>query len=552
MVKDCQTIEEAIEVTIEESEQLTTRNISAFWAVAPRLLHEWIKRPVHEKFSASNQLGIILSLTLRNVESFSPRELSTTTLGLAKIMKIVGTTHGKEFPEDSPHQKLHDLLLDPEMKHQILNKIANASMAILPEFDARILGNISYAYALADHSPKIEDGSALFDHLAEKTIPLLGTFEPQELSDMLWAYSTLGISNSDLFQKAGDIIVSLDNLRLFTEQALSNIVWSYATVKERHPELFKKVADHVVSLDNLDKFPAETLSNILWAYASADESHLMLFKKTAGHIVLLDNLDEFRVQHLSNIPWAYATAKESHPLLFQKIADAAIKRQNEFNPQCVANFLWAYATNGQIDQHLFSSLAPSVEILLRSCNTQELANVAWAYAVANVAAPSTFNDAFINACLEKEDEFIIKSLCQLHQWQLWQKELESSTRLPPSLQKKCYEAFISRGPGPSLIQDDVTAELFSIGLQPEKGKLTERGYRLDALVDVNGNKIGIEVDGPFHFVGRKPAGRTILKHRQITNLEGIRVASIPYWEWEELGMDSGKKQIYLRLLLGLF
>jgi len=270
---------------------------------------------------------------------------------------------------------------------------------------------------------------------------------------------------------------------------------------------------------------------------------------------------------------------ESHPKLFEKLADSAIKSQNEFNSQNIANYLWACATNAHIDQHVFSSFAPFVKTHIGECNPQFLSNIGWAYAVANVAAPSLFNDEFINACLkhedefkikqlsqlhqwhlwqeefnaclEKEDEFVLEDLSQFHQWQLWQDELKSNIRLPPSLQEKCYEAFISRVPSPSALQNDVISELTSIGLQPEEEVLTEIGYRLDALVEVSGKKIGIEVDGPHHFLGRKPTGSTILKHRQVTNLDRIPVVSVPYWEWNKLRKDSGKKQQYLRSLLDL-
>ena len=68
-------------------------------------------------------------------------------------------------------------------------------------------------------------------------------------------------------------------------------------------------------------------------------------------------------------------------------------------------------------------------------------------------------------------------------------------------------------------------------------------------MEVNGKKIGVEVDGPTHFIGRNPSGSTILKHRQVTNLDGIPVVSVPYWEWDKLGKDSEKKQQYLHSLL---
>ena len=81
--------------------------------------------------------------------------------------------------------------------------------------------------------------------------------------------------------------------------------------------------------------------------------------------------------------------------------------------------------------------------------------------------------------------------------------------------------------------------------------LTINGYRLDALVEINQNKIGVEVNGSSHFLGRQPKGSTLLKRRQVANLEGIEIVSVPHWEWNMHRNDNDKKQQYLRALLGL-
>ena len=62
-----------------------------------------------------------------------------------------------------------------------------------------------------------------------------------------------------------------------------------------------------------------------------------------------------------------------------------------------------------------------------------------------------------------------------------------------------------------------------------------------------GKKIAFEVNGPSHFLGREPAGKTILKYRQVTNLDGIRVVSVPYWDWNNIGKSRGKKDVWNRL-----
>jgi hypothetical protein len=84
---------------------------------------------------------------------------------------------------------------------------------------------------------------------------------------------------------------------------------------------------------------------------------------------------------------------------------------------------------------------------------------------------------------------------------------------------------------------------------PEEEVLTSSGYRLDALVKVNGMKVGIEVDGPYHFMNQEPTGSTLLKRRQVNTLDGILIVSVPYWEWNKLGNDHAKKQQYLRAKL---
>ncbi|KAL7528123.1 hypothetical protein ACHAWF_002448, partial [Thalassiosira exigua] len=280
------------------------------------------------------------------------------------------------------------------------------------------------------------------------------------------------------------------------------------------------------------------------------ESYPKVFEKFANYIVQLDDLRALKPQALAYTAWAYATSKESNPILFQKLSEAVLKKRNEFNSQNIANFLWAAATNGHVEQNLFEEMAPTAASLLPKCNIQGLANLAWAYAVADVQIPSLFNHDFTNAYLEKETKFKKEALRQLHQWNLWQLECESGIQLPPSLRKKCYNAFVSEDPTPSALQDDVILELSAIGLNPEEEVLTKSGYRIDALVEVNGNKVAIEVDGPFHFVDRCPNGSTMLKHRQVAKLEGMPVISVPYWEWDKLKKDRGKKQQYLRSLLG--
>jgi hypothetical protein len=407
----------------------------------------------------------------------------------------------------------------------------------------------AYATAGANHPQ-------LFEKMADHIVRLghLREFRPQALSNTVWAYATAGVSHPKLFEKMANHIVRLDHLRDFNPQELSNTVWAYASSGVNHPTLFAKLANHVVGLKSLDRFThPQDVSNTVWAYAAAGVSHPKLFEKMANHVVKLDHLQDYRPQALSNTVWAYATAQVSHLKLFQQVTRAALQQKRDFNSQGVANLLWSYATTGIFDKQLFSSFVPTAAKLIDKYNNQDLANIAWAYAVADVDAPTLFNDQFINECLEKNDGFSLEDLSQLHQWHLWQTKEKSRTGLPKALQDKCYKAFISDAVCPSKLQEGVVDQLSSIGLDPKEEILMDSGYRIDVLLEVNGKTIGVEVDGPFHFVGRSksPLARTILKRRQVPSIDGIELVSVPYWEWDKLGTDQAKKQDYLRRLLNL-
>jgi hypothetical protein len=418
----------------------------------------------------------------------------------------------------------------------------------LSEFWPQALSNIIWSYATAG-----EAHPRLYRKFADHIVAMkdLGQFLPQHLSNIVWSYATSGESHPRLFKGFGDHIVAMKDLERFKPQDFSHIIWAFATAGEAHPRLFSKVGDHIVAMRDLSSFKPQELSNIVWSYATAGESHPQLYRKVSDHIVAMRDLNRFDPQELSNIAWSYATAGESHPHLFQKLADAAIARSNNFNSQDIANLLWAYATIGSIDLHLFTSFAPAVKSVLGQCDSQALANIAWAYAVANVNDPSLFNADFVDVCQARANDFGMEGYCQLHQWQLWQDELKLGINLPPALRKKCRQAFDLRLPRPSNFQDDVVSVLSSIGMLPEEEVLTASGYRLDALVEVNGMKVGIEVDGPSHFINREATGSTILKRRQVSTLDDICIVSVPYWEWNKLGKVSVKKQQYLRSKLGL-
>jgi hypothetical protein len=259
-----------------------------------------------------------------------------------------------------------------------------------------------------------------------------------------------------------------------------------------------------------------------------------------------DEMKKMNARSLANMAWAYATARDARQSLFDDIANEAITR-DAFAPQGISTTLWAFATTNQINEQLFERMAVQARESLDEFNSQALSNLAWAYAVADIDDVTLFGDeAFLNRCLDKMDEFDKQGLAQLHQWNLWRKHLKAHPVLPEVFAQRCHKALSGINDlHQSRLQKDVVSELRSMGIEPNEEVQTQSGYVIDCIVEIDGKTVGIEVDGPSHFIGSKPDGGTVLKHRQVANNDKMPLISIPYYEWNELKSQADREQ-YLR------
>jgi hypothetical protein len=560
----CKTVDELIEFAYNNLDVMTTKDATELWQrVSKKISYDGHvqhdnSQPGATEEDSGRKVDAIFQNTIDRLGVFSTTGLIQTIFSMSRIAEALQKQRNSEGESCNERGTvvmtyLTSLLLNRDMKpnEDFFRFFAVKTIDKIKHLDTKDLSDLAYAYAMIRYAPEFDDGSNLFDHIAKEAVAKAEFAAPIELAHIVWACVKVNKSDSELFWTIGDQVVAY-HFDEFKPESLSSIVWSFAKSGVQHPELFEKVADHIVDYsDILDRLIPQQLSNISWAYATAGVNHLELFEKVANHIVESEILHRFDPQTLANTVWAYATAQVSHLKLFQKVAEVAIRRQEEFIPQHIPNLLWAYAKMGIVDKQLFSSFESTAAKLVQFYKNQELSNIAWVYAVVDVDAPSLFDDSFIRKCVEKKDGFQHVQLAQLYQWHLWQTEEKCNPGLPRELHEKCHEAFISQDIQPSRLQEDVEAQLVSIGLEPKEEVLMDSGYRIDAVVEVNGKTVGVEVDGPWHFIGdsRSLLGRTILKRRQVPSIDGVELVSVSYWEWRELGKDQEKEQDYLWDLL---
>ena len=474
----------------------------------------------------------------------------------------------------------------------LLENIADTSIDRVQEFNDQNIGNTAWAYATL----KLPN-EALFQAMGDAVVDLpdlVEFFNPQAFSNTVWAYSAMNMHHPGLFKKVGDAIVAMENLKSFNPQNLANTVWAFANMDVQYPALYAKIGDTIVASDDLKSFSISSLSSIVWAYATANIKYPGLFETVGDAIASSRDLKSCTSKACSLIVWAYATADKKHPEMFKKVGDvaAASVHLEAVMPRTISTILWSYATTNTQHSVLFEKFGDAIvgirdlsifrsrelATVVFSCaianiqnravfksvgdaiigfndlstfEYQDIANAAWAYCVSNVHVPLLFNTSFIDYLVSNEHEFSTENLSQLHQWHLWQTKELLHVGLPKSFASKCHEEFVCTRLRSSNLQKEVVDELISMGLKPVEEYLTKTGYRLDAMVQINSKIVGIDVDGPYHFFGRRPNGRTLLKRRQVSAIDGIPLLSVPYWEWNK-SRDRAYKRKYLQSLLKSF
>ena len=86
---------------------------------------------------------------------------------------------------------------------------------------------------------------------------------------------------------------------------------------------------------------------------------------------------------------------------------------------------------------------------------------------------------------------------------------------------------------------DVANTLDRLGADHVVEGATDDGlFRVDCLLA--DRRVAVEADGPSHYLaGRAPTGRTRLR-RRLLEARGLRVVSVPGFEWRNLATDDAK------------
>ena len=620
--------------------------------------------PIGDKELVYETLEVVAENAISRLHNFKAQELNNLAWGFTRL------GHRTERTE------------------KLLVGVAEELTARTWQFKPQDVGTTLWSLATAE----CFDKDAFMAGASRLNFKHIRSFKPQEMSNTVWALATAGFAPKHIRAFDTTLVpasqlptnkmimsdpitecfaaVASEAMRRpqdFKDQELKDVLWAFSKIGVRHPALFKKVAQHLVGQNGrgFSGFSSQGLGNTLWSFAKQAQLSLEVIDSLGDSVKLgstgrlavyetscLDigektiktlfvraaeggvelGLDRFTNQDLSNTVWAYSTLGLLHSGFFKEAEMQVMKRLKNLRPfkgQEIANILWSFATlNAQPDHSLIDALSSYIASVCSGKNKvadeysisrvfkrQELANVAWSCAVIGrypkelmnilyTGIVGTNNDPNQMKQIFNDDGLQQSSIMTLYYVQL-AADIEASKlklALPMGFPNGWGESegHHGRGNGDDLIQMSSSMLTLTISkLQRDvSNTFTEIGFEniLEHVIDTNEIKheygvqlpqtpqeflsidianidqqVGVEVDGPGHFVRliddtsrrsnkvtadgqfadrgeNRVNGPTLLKHRLLTHL-GWNIIHLPYWEYQSLGGDRESERKYCESLL---
>lgn len=529
-------------------------------------------------------------LTLRKSHSFKPQELSNTVWALA----TAGATPQYADAFDTtiiPKAKRPPLSI--VTKDPITECFAAATTELINrphQFKTQEIKDVLWSLSKAGiRHPEVFKSVA--EHLVGSDEDAangkrgrgLDGFSPQGIGNLAWAYakqaqlaadvsdSTIGSTGRlavyetscldvgenlvhRLFSRIAE--TGIENLNRFKPQDLSNTCWAFATLGLLHNSFFSAVSEQVNSrllpsksktTGAVGKFKAQEIANLVWAFATLNCKANGMIESFAPSIVHMCSSNTgvyteesiarcMKRQEVANLAWSCAVLEEYPKHLMPLLYTALFGRDSQGDPDHLKKI---YDDEGIQKQAVMTMSYVQMALLMEAPDL-------------GLHLPEHFPNGWQQ--IDKTSKRrIVGDEAETPMLQLTTSKLQQ--KISRTLQNVGFDHILEH----TITTNELESE-YGISLKTENQELLSLDIaKLDEL-------IGIEVDGPGHFVNildgegtdeitytgrgamktgkgttcweftanaqQQSNGPTALKHRLMGRL-GWKILHVPYYEWRE-------------------
>eukprot|EP00747_Dinoflagellata_sp_TGD_P154253 gnl/TRDRNA2_/TRDRNA2_177482_c0_seq10.p1 gnl/TRDRNA2_/TRDRNA2_177482_c0~~gnl/TRDRNA2_/TRDRNA2_177482_c0_seq10.p1 ORF type:complete len:868 (-),score=154.64 gnl/TRDRNA2_/TRDRNA2_177482_c0_seq10:277-2823(-) len=171
----------------------------------------------------------------------------------------------------------------------------------------------------------------LFRALASAAVrdSVIWSFKPQELSNTVWAFATIGLPHVPLFDLVAEVAAS--RCLELPPQNVANMLWAYSKLlAPARAHLFPVLLE--VAASRLEQYKPQEISAILWAAAKEAGSPTCRKFFVAVPRVFRSRLPEFAPQALACMIEAFALAEVDSQNYFDTMVRESLRRCQHFEP----------------------------------------------------------------------------------------------------------------------------------------------------------------------------------------------------------------------------
>jgi len=300
----------------------------------------------------------ILNIVAENFPDMNCVNISTALHKLARLIKEDGgATSAIVAAGDLRLKALHGAAR-AELERQHATATRNEALP-------RCWATIAWAYGSLQISDP--DISAAFQAIGELAIPCIANFKALELTNLLWAFAKMQVSNKGLFQAARKHILS--HLSSFSPSHISTLVWVFVTAQQFQANMLHVLAQEFADRLRTSKVNPVELANLMWGLATAKvhpKAHILHDVGCRAQMLL----PEFKLQELSITTWAFSRLGARHDRLFVAAAShlcASPVLMQQIHPQGIANLLWAFEKQKAMGSLASEHIALALQALIPKC-----------------------------------------------------------------------------------------------------------------------------------------------------------------------------------------
>lgn len=280
--------------------------------------------------------------------------------------------------------------------------------------------------------PKVRDpATACFGIAAQQLMQRPYEFKPQEIKDVLWSFSKVGIRHPSLFKSMAEHLIGREDdpsdngrgLAEFSPQGIGNMAWAFARQAQLAEDVPNRIKGSAITYSN-GRLAVYTAS-----YFDVGEVIIQrLFAEVAKTDLLVHGqLSKLKPQDLANTAWAFAVLGLRPPEFMDEARSQLEARTSAcnrgtrnamtyFKGQELANLLWTLATLNCPPKEVLESLSlylqrlcsdgngkVTTEHIAKFLKRQELANIAWSCAVFGMYPPELMRLLYLGLVGDNHD-----------------------------------------------------------------------------------------------------------------------------------------------------